>query len=89
MFFRRRRWRRSGRSLASRLLADTVIHMNSAARLVCHGDYLLVGGGGALGGVAGRWANGLGAFECPPLGLRGWGDIPLSSYISTSIFSVL
>ncbi len=37
-FFRwRRRWRRGGRSLASRLLADTVIHMNSAARLVCHG----------------------------------------------------
>ena len=30
-FFRRRRWRRCGRSLASRLLADTVIHMNPAA----------------------------------------------------------
>ena len=37
-FFRWRwRWRRGGRSLASRLLADTVIHMNSAARLICHG----------------------------------------------------
>lgn len=36
-FFRWRRWRRSGRSLAGCLFADTVIHMNSAARLVCHG----------------------------------------------------
>ena len=37
-FFRwRRRWRRGGRSLAGCLFADAVIHMNSAARLVCHG----------------------------------------------------
>lgn len=37
-FFRwRRRWRRGGRSLAGGLFADTVIHVNSAARLVCHG----------------------------------------------------
>lgn len=37
-FFRwRRRWRRGGRSLAGCLFAYTVIHMNSAARLVCHG----------------------------------------------------
>lgn len=37
-FFRwRRRWRRGGRSLAGCLFADTVIHMNFAAGLVCHG----------------------------------------------------
>jgi len=37
-FFRwRRRWRRGGRSLAGCLFADTVIHMNFAARLVSHG----------------------------------------------------
>lgn len=36
-FFRwRRRWRRGGRSLAGCLFADAVIHMNSAARLICH-----------------------------------------------------
>lgn len=35
-FFRWRRWRRGGRSLAGCLSADAVINMNSAARLVCH-----------------------------------------------------
>ncbi len=60
--------------------------MNLSANLISHVDHLLVGGGGAFGGVAGRWAKGLGGLDGAPPGLRGWGDIPLSSYILTSYF---
>lgn len=60
--------------------------MNLAASLIGHADHRLLGGGGAFGGEAGRWAKGLDGLDCPVLGRRGWGDIPLSSYISTSYF---
>jgi len=40
------------------------------------------GAGGAFGGVGGRWLIGAGRCESLPLGRRGCGDIPLSSYIS-------
>ena len=60
--------------------------MNLAASLIGHADHRLLGGGGAFGGVDGRWANGLAGLDCPVFGRRGWGDIPLSSYITTSYF---
>lgn len=54
--------------------------MNLSASLIGHADHRLLGGGsgGALGGVAGRWAKGLDGLDCPGVGRCGLGDIPLS-----------
>lgn len=76
----------SSRALACCLLAYAVINVNLAASLIGHADHLLLGGGGALGGVAGRWENGLDGLDCPTLGRRGWGDMPLSSYMINLLF---
>ena len=76
----------SSRALTCCLLAYAVINVNLAASLIGHADHLLLGGGGALGGVAGRWENGLDGLDCPTLGRRGWGDIPLSSYMINLLF---